>query len=68
MRKVGDLTIEELKKIIGEIIEKKLKDYTEEWEATIELMDKTILKDYLEAKEEISRGETVSWKEIKRDV
>lgn len=68
MRRVGDLTIEELKKIIGEIIEKKLKDYTDEWEATIELMDKTILKDYFEAKEEISRGETVSWKEIKRDV
>ncbi len=41
----------------------------EEWEATDELLsDKTLLMDYKAAKEEIKKGKTIKWKNIKRNV
>ncbi|OGF63617.1 MAG: hypothetical protein A2Y62_00870 [Candidatus Fischerbacteria bacterium RBG_13_37_8] len=68
MKKVADLTIQELQDIMGKIIDNKIKKYMEEWEATLELMDRNILQDYLEAKEEINRGKVVKWKTAKRNV
>lgn len=68
MKKVADLTVRELQDIMGHLIDKKIKECMEEWEATIELLDKNILKDYLEAKTEISNGKGAKWKAVKRNV
>ena len=41
----------------------------EEWEATAELLsDEKLLMDYKAAREEIKKGNTVKWKNIKRNV
>ena len=68
MKKVADLTIQELQDIMGHVMDKKIKEYIEEWEATLELMDKNILKDYVEAKAEIKKGNVTKWKSVRRNV
>lgn len=41
----------------------------DEWEATVELLsDKKLLMDYKVAREEIKKGNTIKWKNIKRNV
>lgn len=41
----------------------------DEWEATVELLsDKKLLMDYKAAREEIKKGNTIKWKNIKRNV
>ena len=41
----------------------------EEWDATAELLsDKKLLMDYKAAREEIKKGNTIKWKDIKRNV
>jgi len=41
----------------------------EEWEATDELLsDKRLLRDHKKAREEIRKGKTVKWRNIKRNV
>lgn len=41
----------------------------EEWEATAELIsDKKLLMDYKAAREEIKKGNTAKWKNIKKNV
>ncbi len=41
----------------------------EEWEATAELIsDEKLLMDYKTAREEIKKGTTIKWKNIKRNV
>ena len=41
----------------------------EGWEATAELLsDEKLLMDYKTAREEIKKGNTIKWKNIKRDV
>lgn len=66
--RVADLTLEEFRSLIAQVVEEKLKDYIEEWQATFELMDKTLIKEYGDAKKEIENGKTVRWKDIKRNV
>jgi hypothetical protein len=68
MKKVADLTIQEFKKVMGHLMDKKIKEYIDEWEATIELMDKNIVKDYLDAKSEIKKHTITKWKSVRRNV
>ncbi len=64
---------EQAKAIIDELLEEMVRDLLglmqrlEEWGATLELLeDKAFMKAWERGKAEVERGETISWRKIKR--